>query len=235
MNSEDFSNAVGQTQILTLPEVAQLLRCSKAHLSNLLNGRVPGARPLPHVSVGRRKLIAANSWSTGSTTRKQPNSGSIREMSGFIALDAGRMVIHASKAISAGQSDASQTKWKTLLVRPVARQWSTHVQGTWFVFANEQGGSRGTSGRGSPPDQCGGVWRDTAGIYVRILRAVGFLQGTPARLESLNRHDFSRADRRAFRSRTRNEDSSSDQTRGDAGSPECEGAGVYCRPTRTES
>ena len=46
-----------KSEILTLNETARLLRCSKAHLSNLLNGRVHGARPLPHVSVGRRKLI----------------------------------------------------------------------------------------------------------------------------------------------------------------------------------
>jgi excisionase family DNA binding protein len=61
MSSKDFSGELGQTQILTLPEAAQVLRCSKAHLSNLLNGRVPGARPLPHVSVGRRKLIRRES------------------------------------------------------------------------------------------------------------------------------------------------------------------------------
>jgi excisionase family DNA binding protein len=61
MNPKDFNGELGQTQILTLPEAAQLLRCSKAHLSNLLNGRVPGARPLPHVSVGRRKLIRRES------------------------------------------------------------------------------------------------------------------------------------------------------------------------------
>jgi|SRR5437773_11166921 len=73
MNSSDFNMAVGQTQILTLPEVAQLLRCSKAHLSNLLNGRVPGARPLPHVSVGRRKLIRRESlehWLNDTETEK---------------------------------------------------------------------------------------------------------------------------------------------------------------------
>jgi excisionase family DNA binding protein len=61
MSPKDFNGELGQTQILTLPEAAQLLRCSKAHLSNLLNGRVPGARPLPHVSVGRRKLIRRES------------------------------------------------------------------------------------------------------------------------------------------------------------------------------
>jgi excisionase family DNA binding protein len=74
MNSRYFGSAQAQSQILTLPEVAQLLRCSKAHLSNLLNGRVPGARPLPHVSVGRRKLIRRESlehWLHDTETAKQ--------------------------------------------------------------------------------------------------------------------------------------------------------------------
>jgi hypothetical protein len=48
-------------EILNLNEAARLLRCSKAHLSNLLNGRVRGALPLPHVCVGRRKLIRRQS------------------------------------------------------------------------------------------------------------------------------------------------------------------------------
>jgi excisionase family DNA binding protein len=44
-------------EILTLGEAAQLLRCSKAHVANVLNGRVSGTPPIPHVVVGRRKLI----------------------------------------------------------------------------------------------------------------------------------------------------------------------------------
>lgn len=73
MNSNDFSAQV-QAPILTLLEAARFLRCSKAHLSNLLNGRVPGAPPLPHVSVGRRKLIRRESlehWLRATETAKQ--------------------------------------------------------------------------------------------------------------------------------------------------------------------
>ena len=43
--------------VLTLTEIAVLLRCSKAHVSNLLNGRVPGVPTLTHVSMGRRKVV----------------------------------------------------------------------------------------------------------------------------------------------------------------------------------
>jgi len=44
-------------EILTIREAAQLLRCSKAHVAKVLNGRVSGIPPIPHVAVGRRKLI----------------------------------------------------------------------------------------------------------------------------------------------------------------------------------
>jgi hypothetical protein len=43
--------------ILTVNEVAEALRCSKAHICNVLNGKVPGVPKLTHVTVGRRKLV----------------------------------------------------------------------------------------------------------------------------------------------------------------------------------
>jgi excisionase family DNA binding protein len=46
-----------QHDVLTMEEAARILRCSKAHLSNVLRGKVPSLPPLPHVSLGRRTLI----------------------------------------------------------------------------------------------------------------------------------------------------------------------------------
>lgn len=43
-------------EILTLREVAAVLRCSKAHVSKLLRGKVPGLPPLTHMAIGRRKV-----------------------------------------------------------------------------------------------------------------------------------------------------------------------------------
>lgn len=45
------------SEILTVKDVANILRCSKAHVCNVLNGRVPGLPPLTHLPMGRRKLI----------------------------------------------------------------------------------------------------------------------------------------------------------------------------------
>jgi hypothetical protein len=44
-------------EVLTTREGAQILRCSKAHFCNLLNGAVPGVPRLPFLQLGRRRLI----------------------------------------------------------------------------------------------------------------------------------------------------------------------------------
>ena len=49
-----YSNA---NDVLTMAEVATILRCSKNHVSNVLNGKVPGLPTLTHFAMGRRKLV----------------------------------------------------------------------------------------------------------------------------------------------------------------------------------
>ena len=46
-----------ESTLLTLDETAALLRCSKAHASKLLRGRVRGLKTLPVVRLGRRVLV----------------------------------------------------------------------------------------------------------------------------------------------------------------------------------
>ena len=43
--------------ILTAADVARELRCSKAHVSKAIAGKLPNVTPLPAVSLGRRKLV----------------------------------------------------------------------------------------------------------------------------------------------------------------------------------
>ena len=45
------------TGILTLSDAARELRCSKAHLSHIINRKIPSLPPLPVMRVGRRVLI----------------------------------------------------------------------------------------------------------------------------------------------------------------------------------
>ena len=50
-------NALDDFDLLTLSEVAELLHCSKAHISKAVAGHVAGCAPIPAVSLGRRKLV----------------------------------------------------------------------------------------------------------------------------------------------------------------------------------
>jgi excisionase family DNA binding protein len=43
--------------VLTIRDVAALLRCSKTHVANALKGKIPGVPRLSHISMGRRKLV----------------------------------------------------------------------------------------------------------------------------------------------------------------------------------
>jgi excisionase family DNA binding protein len=49
------------TGILTVKEAALMLRCSKAHLCNVVNGKVAGVPHLPAVRIGRRVLFRRDS------------------------------------------------------------------------------------------------------------------------------------------------------------------------------
>jgi excisionase family DNA binding protein len=53
--------------LLTLPEVAAVLHCSKAHVSNVIAGKVQDCPRIPAVRLGRRLLVrreALASWLT---------------------------------------------------------------------------------------------------------------------------------------------------------------------------
>ncbi len=47
--------------LLTLAQVAELLHVSKAHISNIVAGRVHGCPPIPALPLGRRKLVRRES------------------------------------------------------------------------------------------------------------------------------------------------------------------------------
>jgi len=64
--SRDLEGAPGMVaEILTTREVARELRCSKAHIHNIINGKVSGTPPLPTITLGRRRLVrraSLNEW-----------------------------------------------------------------------------------------------------------------------------------------------------------------------------
>jgi excisionase family DNA binding protein len=51
--------------VMTIPEVAAELRCSRSHVYKLLDGLVPDVSPIPHICLGRKKLVrraALDTW-----------------------------------------------------------------------------------------------------------------------------------------------------------------------------
>ena len=52
---------VAPSKVLNLAEAAALVRCSRAHLSNVINGKVHGIPRLPAVRIGRRVLFRRES------------------------------------------------------------------------------------------------------------------------------------------------------------------------------
>ena len=53
--------------VFTIAEVARELRCSKAHVHNIISGKVSNLPPLPVLRIGRRLLVRAEglrAWMT---------------------------------------------------------------------------------------------------------------------------------------------------------------------------
>ncbi len=46
-----------ESSVLSLKQAASYLQISKAHLSNVINGKVPGVLPVRSFRIGRRVLI----------------------------------------------------------------------------------------------------------------------------------------------------------------------------------
>ena len=66
-----MQEAMIKTEILTIREVAEVLRCSKAHVCNVLHGRVHGLPKLTHFALGRRKLVRREWLETWMEQNKQ--------------------------------------------------------------------------------------------------------------------------------------------------------------------
>jgi hypothetical protein len=57
LRGNEMDEIKGEDDLLTLKEVAEELRCSKTHVSNLINGKVSGIPMLTHLAMGRRKVV----------------------------------------------------------------------------------------------------------------------------------------------------------------------------------
>ena len=68
------------SEVLTVADVAKLLRCSKAHICKIINGQVRGTPPIPSISVGRRKIIRKDSLLRWMSQHEDASLGSSLEI-----------------------------------------------------------------------------------------------------------------------------------------------------------
>ena len=52
-----MQQVMNNDRILTINDVASILRCSKTHVSHVLAGKIAGIPRLTHIAMGRRKLV----------------------------------------------------------------------------------------------------------------------------------------------------------------------------------
>lgn len=57
--------------VLTVTEVAEHLRCSKAHVYKVIEGKIPSVSPLPAIFMGRRKLVRLDTLEVWKRTNEQ--------------------------------------------------------------------------------------------------------------------------------------------------------------------
>jgi len=72
-------------EVLTVADVAQILRCSKAHVCKIINGQVKGTAPIPAVTFGRRKIVRRQSLLRWMSENEQG-----ARMASSLEVDAGR-------------------------------------------------------------------------------------------------------------------------------------------------
>jgi excisionase family DNA binding protein len=80
MSLPEMTSKNGETEILSVTEVARSLRCSKAHVYNAINGKVSGVSQLPAIPMGRRKLVQRASLEAW---KRANESGAVRESEVF--------------------------------------------------------------------------------------------------------------------------------------------------------
>jgi hypothetical protein len=68
-------------QILSAVEVALELRCSKAHVYNVMLGKVDGVTALPIIRLGRRKVVRRSSFESW----KQANERMLQNFTATLA------------------------------------------------------------------------------------------------------------------------------------------------------
>ncbi len=84
-SEEPSTHLLESPEVLTLSEVAEILRCSKAHVCKMVNGQVAGTSQLPAIKLGRRKVVRQATLLGWLATNEQG-----ARMASSLEFDAGR-------------------------------------------------------------------------------------------------------------------------------------------------
>jgi len=68
-------------EILTVRDVALELRCSVAHVYNVINGKVKNVSRLPAIAIGRRKLIQRDTLEEWKKDNEQSDDDAMMQLS----------------------------------------------------------------------------------------------------------------------------------------------------------
>ena len=68
-------------EILTVRDVALELRCSVAHVYNVINGKVKNVSRLPAIAIGRRKLIQRDTLEEWKKDNEQTDDDAMMQLS----------------------------------------------------------------------------------------------------------------------------------------------------------
>jgi excisionase family DNA binding protein len=84
-------NCGAADDILTIPEVAERLRCSRAHAYHLARGKIGDALPLAVIRLGRRKLVRRSTLDAWMRANERAQAGGILPVSFAVdTVDASR-------------------------------------------------------------------------------------------------------------------------------------------------
>ena len=72
-------------EVMTVTDVARLLRCSKAHVCKVIKGQVRDTPSIPAIAVGRRLIVRREALLRWMTEREQD-----ARMTSSLEVDAGR-------------------------------------------------------------------------------------------------------------------------------------------------
>src|SRR5579875_1405186 len=170
---------VPDRNVLTITEVAAILRCSKTHVSHLLNGKVPGVPKLTHVALGRRKVVHKDWLSEWMEARK----------SQWSALDAGIGGFYASKTLSKGQRTRAQTRPPQGMGGAMVGARRTAFEGPRTLLGNYKKPGRCAHGFYSSAIERRRRTAAGSSLYVRRLSGQSLPPVVSAEVEGVDPHD----------------------------------------------